>query len=254
MKRQINYLARLVFTSLFCLLFFGSASAQKKEFKKIYYPSLKVMLDDPSMPLVVSVDGKMYGKVSRSIQLDKMTSGRHLLTVYRVKIKKNGKKKYYEYFTGYVRIKPEVLNVARVNRRGYLHMTYRPLEDPEHYSQRKAAGSDPKIYKIQPKPKYKKEYSETSSNFGVFMQKLDETDFESEKLRDLDAYLKKSEGITTSQVSEVMSSFQFESSKIDVLKIAKKYVLDPDNLVKLRSQFELSANIDEFEELISEYN
>ncbi len=250
MKRLVQ--SRALLSVAILLLFVGSASAQKqkKEFKKIYYPSLRVILDDPDKVLVISVDGKMYSKISRSIQLDRMTSGRHLLTVYRVKIKRNGKKKYYEYFTGYVNIRPEVLNIAKVNRRGYLRMNYAPLNDKKYYSQRTPPGSNPKIYKI--KPKYKEEYAETSSKFGVFMQKMDETHFESQKLIDLADYLKESEGISTDQLAQVFSSFQFESSKIEATKIAKNYLLDPENVFRLRSVFEMQSYKEEFDSIISE--
>lgn len=206
--------------------------------KRIYYPSLKVVQLD-SDPIVINIDGTMYNKPSQSIQIDKITSGRHLLTIYEVKYRSNGKMKYKEIFNGYVNIKPERLNIAIPRKRGMLVMKYNNLPRGTAYVDRENRKSPQELRPVEIKPKYNENFADGSVSFIDFQRQLDETSFESEKVNKLKNYLKQANGISVEQLKELCMSTQFESTRIEFIEAARPYILDKENISTLEQLFEI---------------
>lgn len=221
---------------IFLLGSFTSGQAQEAE--KIYYSSLKVWYDEDK-PIILKLDGKMYNRPSKSIQIDKMTSGKHHLTVYWVKYKKNGKKKYRELFAGQINIRPERINLAQVYSNGTLHMRYAPVSEGMASIDKRGRTKKKKLIPIVViKPKYKDEYNSTSNNFMKLLNAVDETDYEDQKVNLVDRYLAEAEGISTFQVETISESFLFDTAKMDLVELCRPYVLDKENLKNLTRIFE----------------
>ncbi len=222
---------------LLCILSSISLRAQEVA-EKIYYPSLKVWYDEEE-PIILNLDGKMYNRPSKSIQIDKMTSGKHMLTVYRVRYKKNGKKKYRQIFNGEINIRPERINLAQVIKGGMLHMRYTEVTPDMASVDTRGRTKKKTLTRIKViKPKYKSEYSAESNNFIKLLHAVDGTDYEEQKLNLVDRYLVEAEGINTQQVKTLSESFLFDSSKMDLVETTKPYLLDKDNFKDLTSIFE----------------
>ncbi len=226
-----------IFLVALSTLFYTQIKAQEVA-DKIYYPSLKVEYETGE-PIIIELDGKMYNRPSKAIQIDKMTSGDHRLIVYRVRYKKSGKRKYREIFNGTIRIKPEKVNLAQIRSRGYLHMRYTPATSGMAYVDTKARTKKKTLRKITViQPKYKEKYNAKSNNFMKLLNMVDETDYEEQKLNIIDRYLVEAEGISTSQVQTLSESFLFDTSKLDLVTKTRPYLLDKENIKVLTSIFE----------------
>ncbi len=242
-------LRHILFLSCSILLHSLPSHAQKTRQGKVYYPSLKVMYNGED-PIIVNIDGKMYNRPSRSIQVDQITSGKHMLTVYRVKIKRNGKRKYYELFNGRINIRPERINLAQVYRNGVLRVRYAPIGEDMPYVD-KREGRKKKLRRVEViKPVYKEEYNDSSRKFMTLMHRVDETQYETSKVGEVKKYLIEAGGISVSQIMTLSESFIFDSSRMELVEATRKYIIDTENLDQLEQIFDNPENKDRFRELV----
>ncbi len=231
------------------LLMSSQIYGQKSKTNRVYYPALKVIYNNQD-PIIVNVDGTMYNTPSRSVQIDKISSGRHLITIYRVKIKKNGKRKYYELFNGRINIRPERINLAQVYNNGTLRVRYLDVNEDMAYVDKNRSPAK-KIRRVEIiKPVYKEAYNDSSTKFMTLLNKVDEVDYETNKIAEIKKYLLEAQGISVKQIYILSESFVFDSSRMELVEATHKYIIDKENYDYLENIFESDDNKRKFRETI----
>jgi hypothetical protein len=89
------------------------------------------------------------------------------------------------------------------------------------------------------------------SDFNSRLNQLSSEEFNSRRMKKINSSLK-GECLSVKQLGSVISLFEFEDHKLEIVGLLKSSVFDLDNLSSLESQFSLSRNIEQFNFIINE--
>jgi len=89
------------------------------------------------------------------------------------------------------------------------------------------------------------------SDFSSKLSQLSNEEFNSRRMKKINTSLK-GECLSVAQLGSVISLFEFEDHKLEIVGLLKSSVFDLDNLSSLESQFSLSRNIEQFNTIINE--
>jgi hypothetical protein len=193
-------------------------------------------------PFRVFIDGQAVGGVGKVATIDRLSAGEHLLEVYPMG---NGRKGHgrSRNFKGmivlarntesFVTVYPEyrqvkfdrvvALNNPRWNDGPHHH--YQPMPEPHA------------VAPVGPMPM-------SQADFQQLKRTIDQGSFESTKLNIFQQALAYNY-FTSGQVREVMNLFSFESSKLEVAKIAYPKTLDQNNYYLVNNEFAFSSSVSE---------
>jgi len=89
------------------------------------------------------------------------------------------------------------------------------------------------------------------SNFDSKLVVLSSEEFNSRRLKKVQSSLSE-ECLSVKQLSQVLSLFEFEDHKLEIVGLLKTHIFDLDNIQSLESQFLLHRNLKKFNSLIHE--
>lgn len=242
-----------LFTLAFIALSFLSASAQYGQ------AILNLRLSDNS-PFKLYVDGNYAGQAYNSMRLTDMQPGKHMLQV--VRLNRGWGHSYEEvvYGSGIVltgNAEQWVTVIPGMRKLQFDNIV--ALADP---------GCKPSVPGVQPVMPGKSNCTPVNNapvfvptgpigpcamnpaDFTQLKQTIDNAGFESTRLtifRQALAY----NYFTTAQVCDIMDLFWFESSKVEVAKIAYNKTVDPNNYYLVNNEFSFSSSVNTLNDYIA---
>jgi len=92
------------------------------------------------------------------------------------------------------------------------------------------------------------------SEFNALLNTIDNQSFESTKLMIAKQAINQHQFISTAQVSALINSFSFESSKLDLAKYAYQYTIDRNNYFHLYNNFTFDSSVRSLGEYIDRFS
>lgn len=239
---------------------FQIASAQFREGSIIHF-----RLSDNS-PFRIYFDGQPLGKASAQRTLSDVAPGRHYIQVYRV-VNTRGYQSLDNAYRGFIYVDrntesfitvlPDRLSYDRIvalNRCGNEQQIFDASGRPagynnapnpnsnyhwqhEHYGEHNSCKDHPLPYINTPQPM-------DANSFSQLKCAIENGSFESTRLSIFKQALP-CNYFTSSQIAELMDLFWFESTKLEVAKLAYDKTLDKQNFYIVNNQFSFSSSVND---------
>lgn len=90
-----------------------------------------------------------------------------------------------------------------------------------------------------------------AADFGSILHEISRQHFDSNRLQ-VAKQIIGTNRLTSSQITEIMRAFSFESSRLEIAKFAYNYVVDPHRYFLVNSAFSFSSSVDELNRFIGQ--
>ncbi|MBS1774110.1 MAG: DUF4476 domain-containing protein [Bacteroidetes bacterium] len=229
--------------TLLLSLFSSFAFAQKGN-KSI----IKVKLSDNS-PFTISIDGRNYNKVGKSIIVGDLPSGRHYLKIYSYTAYTSGR-------GGRARVMYEA--DLRISKGTITTLTY-DMEEQKLYAKTEfidGSYSDEQVYADDHSSNNNSREdiydngSFSKKDMQDLKQRVDDRITDTDKQKLMQSVLG-TRSYSTEQMREMLSWLGFESTRVEFAKWGYNNVTDKKNYWKLESEFTFSSSKDDFNKYIN---
>ncbi len=248
MKKTITFLTILVLTAL---------TALEAQASKLY-------LTTNTFRSTAFIGGQQYFSRGGEFNIEFIQPGNHLLTVREARNRGNrGHRHHRDYryrgnefnhprhntmfFRGRIHIPRNSVVFARITPRGRLVVDR--IQPMRRQRPRQPQRRDYRDYRNYRDYDYQRDYRDNrgprynrQSNFNVAQNMIRQASFESERLSIARQYVRNNP-ITSRQVLVLMNEMDFESSKLDIAKMAYHNTTDPENYFIVNQGFGFSSSI-----------
>ena len=246
---------RITFTFFLLSFFIGEALASQMTVNLPYRGSY-----------IVEIDGRTY-QGARQVTITNLRPGLHSVRVfqnrpaYRRPVYGRGHRAGYGRiahkvvtYDGSVNVRPGTLITASVGPRGYFAVSrveaIHRRRGPAHHQPRRGPVHQPT--KRGPVHNTPSRAVCSDVHFQSFMNSLNYQTFESTKEKIAEQFILNN-AMSTAQVRQMLSAFTFESTKLDMAKLAYDSVVDPHNYHTLYNCFTFNSSVDELVAFTSGY-
>ncbi|HNW98084.1 MAG TPA: DUF4476 domain-containing protein [Bacteroidales bacterium] len=204
-------------------------------------------------PFFVKIDNVPYNNISSAFKLN-LKPGKHSLSVFvlnhvgfnTVPIK---------IFSGKINIIPNMKIYSIISRHGHYKVIYQinrlnPDDsynnDGFEYGNFSEEGYNDDMYSEPDNTPY----SISDADFISCLSTINNSTFESSKVKIATEAIN-SNYFTSTQILQILKCFTFESSKLEIAKLAYQKVIDKENFFKVNEAFSFDSSIDELSKFIA---
>ena len=242
---------RITFTFFLLSLFLGEALASRMTVNLPYRGSY-----------IVEIDGRTYQGV-RQVTITNLRPGLHSVRVFQ---KRHGYRKpmygrgYRSHgygriphrvitYDGSVNVRPKTLITASIGPRGYFAVN---SVQAIHHRRHVPRGPRHEPIRREPVRHAPANHACGADQFQSFINSLNYQTFESTRENIAEQFILNNH-MTSRQVKRMLKAFTFESTKLDMAKLAYESVIDPENYHILYNEFTFSSSVDELVAFTSGY-
>ncbi len=202
-----------------------------------YYPSYNnLILQLPSMPVQVWIDQNWIGNYSQKYE-SQLAIGRHSLVIRIAQSRRGYQVVYRDIYNGFIDVNPYSQLVGNcVNFK--LPIQFSEVRLPYNYSYNNPSDYDDEGHCHQ-----------NNQSFNYFLSSVESCWFDSEKSALISQYVSSNQ-LSSAQIYQLIAALDYESSRLQIAKLAFAHCYDPQNYYSLFNLFSFGSSKAELSKFI----